>query len=445
MDERSTRPTVSRILDDGTLIELLYDPAPKTTAFAVQPPTGDAYIAADYDLPDGERLVHYSPDNNLIATDCVLLPSALGVFTAKPSLLAEVRAFIGRYLDLPDEFAEVGAHYVLLTWVYDAFQELPYLRFQGEFGTGKTRALLTVGSLCYKPFFAAGASTVSPIFHVLEAFAGTLVLDEADFRFSDATADLTKILNNGTVSGFPVLRTMTNRRRELNPQAFRVFGPKIVGMRQGFADRALESRFITERMTSQLSASATPIHLPAEFHAEARELRNKLLAWRFAARATTRPHPERLVVGLGPRASQTVLSLVSLMDDPGLSQAVCLRVGLADERLREEIAPLVERAVLEATIGAFERGGSAGAPIGMITNFFNEDAPALIGRTVSPKWVGTFVRTAFGLQPVKAHGVYAIPHAERPRVDALAARFAKVEDGIAQDAKSTVSEFEPEA
>ena len=65
--------------------------------------------------------------------------------------------------------------------------------FRGDYGTGKTRALLAIGSLCYKPFFASGASTVSPIFHVLDAFGGTLVLDEADLRFSDATADLTKI------------------------------------------------------------------------------------------------------------------------------------------------------------------------------------------------------------------------------------------------------------
>src|SRR5665213_4224704 len=140
----------------------------------------------------------------------------------------------------------IAAHYVLLTWVHDAFNELPYLRFQGAYGTGKTRALLAIGSLCYKAFFASGASPVSPIFHVLEAFGATLVLDEADLRFSDATADLTKILNNGSTKGLPVLRTMTNRHREFNPQAFKVFGPKIIAMREGFADEALESRFLTE-------------------------------------------------------------------------------------------------------------------------------------------------------------------------------------------------------
>src|SRR5437868_7678103 len=96
--------------------------------------------------------------------------------------------------------------YVLLTWVYDRFNELPYLRLRGDYGTGKTRFLLTLCSICYKPIFASGASSVSPLFHMLDRFGGTLIIDEADFRFSDEKADLTKILNNGNVRGFPVLR-----------------------------------------------------------------------------------------------------------------------------------------------------------------------------------------------------------------------------------------------
>ena len=80
-----------------------------------------------------------------------------------------------------ESFENVATHYVLLTWLYDAFNELPYLRLRGDYGSGKTRALLTIGSLCYKGFFASGASTVSPIFHTLDAFRGTLIFDEADF------------------------------------------------------------------------------------------------------------------------------------------------------------------------------------------------------------------------------------------------------------------------
>src|SRR5208282_3153868 len=108
-------------------------------------------------------------------------------------------------------FEGIATYYVLLTWLYDAFNELPYLRLRGDFGTGKTRALLVVGSLCYKPFFASGASTVSPLFHILDAFRGTLILDEADFRFSDEKAEIVKILNNGNMRGMAVLRTMINR------------------------------------------------------------------------------------------------------------------------------------------------------------------------------------------------------------------------------------------
>ena len=82
----------------------------------------------------------------------------------------------------------------------------------------------------------------------LDAFRGTLIFDEADFRFSDERAAIVKILNNGNVRGMPVLRTMMNRQREFNPQAFQVFGPKIVATRGSYEDKAHESRFITEEM-----------------------------------------------------------------------------------------------------------------------------------------------------------------------------------------------------
>src|SRR5205814_1040973 len=144
-----------------------------------------------------------------------------------------------------------------------------YLRLRGDFGTGKTRSLLTIGSICYKPFFASGASTVSPIFHTLNAFRGTLIFDEADFRFSDARAELVKILNNGNVRGMPVLRTMMNRQREFNPEAFQVFGPKIVATRGSYEDKGLESRFITAEMGSRKLRTDVPISLPESFKVEA--------------------------------------------------------------------------------------------------------------------------------------------------------------------------------
>jgi hypothetical protein len=203
----------------------------------------------------GERLVPFSPRNNLIRNEAVLLSARPQEYGSEHELVSSIQAHINRYADLSPSFERVATHYVLLTWVYDAFSDL-------HFGTGKTRALLTIGSTCYKPFLASGASTISPIFHTLDAFRGTLIFDEADFRFSDERSEMVKILNNGNVRGMPVLRTMMNHQKEFNPRAFQVFGPKIVATRGHYNDSGLESRFITEDTGARPLRSDVPINLP---------------------------------------------------------------------------------------------------------------------------------------------------------------------------------------
>ena len=132
-----------------------------------------------------------------------------------------------------------------MSWVFDGFNQLPYFRKVGDFGTGKTRFLTVIGSVCYKPIFASGSSSTAAIFHILDTFRGTLILDEADFRYSDEKADLTKVLNNGFTNGYPVLRCAFNKNKEFDPVGYQVYGCKILASRKHFDDPALESRFIT--------------------------------------------------------------------------------------------------------------------------------------------------------------------------------------------------------
>jgi hypothetical protein len=297
--DAQTTPTVSRV-NGTTLVEIVYDEETRKTALAVARDGAECTIEADFEIAPGERLVPYSAKNNLIAHRCVLLPSRPEPFGGKECLLADIETFLHRYVDLSSSFERIAAHYVLLSWLYDAFAEVPYLRLRGEYGTGKTRGLIAIGSLCYKPFFAAGASTVSPIFHTLDRFGGTLVLDEADLRFSDATADLVKLFNNGNVRGMPILRTMQNRHKEFNPAAFNVFGPKIIAMRGSFDDDALESRFITEDTGLLALRPDIPLHVPDSLHTEALSLRNRLLDFRLKQRFSIVPKPDLAVSGLDP-------------------------------------------------------------------------------------------------------------------------------------------------
>ena len=416
-------PVISRTLIDGTLIETIFDAKLTVTQLATRKSDGSILISSFLDLQTGERLAPYAATNNLLTTGCLLLPSAVGDTLPKAELVQAIRTYLHRYVDLSPLFEEIAAYYVLLSWVYDAFNELPYLRFQGDFGTGKTRALMTIGSICYKPFFASGASTVSPIFHILDAIGGTLVLDEADLRFSDATADLTKILNNGNARGLPVLRTMTNRHRELNPQAFRVYGPKLIGMRERFQDPALESRFLTEETGRRTLRTDIPIHQPDSLAVDALQLRNQLLSWRFHARHQTGVDPSRIIAGIEPRRNQTALALLSLVDDDDLRERIRHELVGEEARVLNERASTPAATVLSCLRDAFNSNPSLFVTVADVTRRFNTDMAQELGAHMTPKWVGGVIRNKLRLETMKTRGVYVIPCTERNKIELLAKRF----------------------
>jgi hypothetical protein len=306
-------PAVSAVLDTGELVELVYDRHAGRTAFAV-------WQESEWELRDrvddkGRTLVPYSADNNLMRHNVVLFPTGPQDYGSTSELVAEVTAFIHRYVDVSDSFERLASYYVLFTWLYEGFNELPYLRLKGNYGTGKTRFLQTVGSICYRPIFANGASTVSPIFHMLDMFGGTLIVDEADFRYSDEKADMVKIFNNGNVRGMPVLRSQITRDREFDPRVFQVFGPKIVATRGGYDDAALESRFITEQTGGRDLRDDIPINLPSECEEEALALRNKLLMYRFRNWRKYKPTNELIDRSIEPRLNQILAPLLSIVED----------------------------------------------------------------------------------------------------------------------------------
>src|SRR5437870_8255603 len=116
-----------------------------------------------------------------------------------------------------------------------------------------------------------------------------------------------RFLNNGNGSGFPVLRSESVSGREFSPKAYSVFGPKLIGTRGYFQDRALESRCLTEETGGRPLREDIPISLPPEHKEEALHLRNKLLLFRFRKLATWTAgdaHPDRAIE---PRLNQIFL------------------------------------------------------------------------------------------------------------------------------------------
>ena len=253
-------PEVSLVPDTGDAIVEMCRSGEQTT-FAVYR-KGKVSMESSYPKNAYTTYVPYRATNNIIRNRVVLFPETTLEYVTEAELFDEIRCYIHRYVDLTAQHERITAAFVMLSWVYDRFNELPYLRLRGDFGTGKTRFLIVVGAICYKPTFASGASTVSPLFHLLDSFRGTLLLDEADFRWSDEKTEIVKLLNNGNVRGMPVLRTRITKEGEYNPRAFSVFGPKIVASRGHYDDRGLESRFITFEMGATPMRNDVPISLP---------------------------------------------------------------------------------------------------------------------------------------------------------------------------------------
>jgi hypothetical protein len=417
-EKKHPRPTTGAVSNNGTLIELVYDRAKGSTALAVA--CRETWtLEASVDLETGDRLIPFSPNNNLIKNEAVLLPSKPEEYGSQEELLRDIAEFIHRYLDVSPLFEKVASYYVLLSWIHDAFNELPYLRLRGDYGTGKTRALLTIGSLCYKAFFASGASTVSPLFHTLDAFRGTLIIDEADFRFSDEKAEIVKILNNGNVKGLPVLRTMQTQQREFNPRAFQVFGPKIIAARGSFDDRALESRFITEDMGQRRLRSDVPINLPDAWKEEALTLRNKLLLYRFRNRHKARIDPSLIDLNLEPRLNQILVPLMSVIDSPALREELRAVATGYQEALVADRGFTPEADVLDVIRDLVDKSGGTSIAIGEITAKFVERFGANYERPVTARWVGNILRKRLRLTTFKSHGVYVLPLSERSKLDVL--------------------------
>jgi hypothetical protein len=224
-----------------------------------------------------------------IVDGLVIMPSGVEEYGTTEKLMKEIETYIHRYADFSPEFQEWTSWWVLMTWVYDRLPSVSYLRFLGDWGTGKSRALETVGSICYKRTKITGAVTPAAIYRVLDQYRGTLIIDENDMdNKSEIAGVLTKILNSGIERGSPIIRCNKEGEADFGIQTFNVFGPKIFATRSHFDDMALESRCLTTKMqeTSRPINSRAEDSIPfttysKECIARQEHLRNKLLMFRF--------------------------------------------------------------------------------------------------------------------------------------------------------------------
>ena len=301
----------------------------------------------------GTAFIPYPATIDLIRKRVVLFPSEPLEYGNQRALLGEVRGFIHRWLDVDAFYEQLASYYVMFTWLYDLFETLPYLRALGDYGTGKSRFLQTIGVLCYRPMFVSGASTSSPIFRVIDMFRGTLVIDEADFANSDAEAEIIKIVNVGYAKGGVVLRAEKDATTDAYyPSAKDVYCPKVLATRRLFQDRATESRCLTKRMSTAKPRPEIPRLLSRQFWADAERIRNMLLMYRLRTYREMEVDPALSDFSIEPRLDQVTLALKSIIDDEGMREQISTFVRAYNSTLisdRQMSVPAVVVQVLAET------------------------------------------------------------------------------------------------
>jgi hypothetical protein len=287
-----------------------------------------------------------------------------------------------------------------------------------------------VGSICYKPIFASGASTVSPLFRILDSFRGTLIIDECDFRMSDERAEVVKILNNGNSKGFPVLRSEVVNKREFDPRAYNVFGPKLVATRGYFDDRALESRFLTEEMGQSPLRENIPINLSVVYKAEALHIRNKLLLFRLQNLGKRKTVDSLVDKTIEPRLNQIFVPLLSIIED---NQARSDLRELARRYNRETITDRgmdMEAQVLETIRDLKATSADGKVLVKEVADWFADKHGDEYDKKVTAKWIGKIIGKKLGLKTERIRDGYILAATEKSKLKRLYEKYGiEAEEG----------------
>jgi len=416
----------SMVFGDDFLAEMVYDPDEMETKFAIFT-GGEITYENNIEILDGWIIKPLSARGNIVKKKLVLFPIKAEEYQDNEELLKEIQGFIHKYIQVNPVYEKMAAFYVLFTWVHDRFNELPYLRALGDWGTGKTRALKTIGSLCYKPIFAAGAVTASPIFRILDITHGTLVMDEADFKISGSWAEIIKILNCGYQKDIPVLRSESTGRT-FEPRAFSVYGPKIIATRKRFDDQALESRCLTEEM-QKMTRGDIPFNLADGFWEEAAQIRNKLLLWRFKNFSKIKLKPELADRSIEPRLNQIMIPLLSIIEDKKVIEEIKQSIRNYNQQLILDRGMQEEAEVLEITASLIKEKEPSMKDIAYelnekhgLNDFYYK------GKKFTARQIGGIIRNNLNLHPKRNYRGYVIPFTEKDKITRLKEKYGLKKD-----------------
>lgn len=241
----------------------------------------------------GDELITWKPIQYLCSMDKtglnagIILPEKPMDYGSTHDLFLKIKNFIHKYVDLSDEELLFSSWYPFLTYMRDKLYTYVFLRAMGASGKGKSRHSTVVGILCNKAMEFNANTSEAPVFRIMDQWWVTPIIHEFNPQKSSADNPWMQMLNGAFERRTGII--LRCEGDDNTPTAYRAYGPYILNTRYHFTDDATESRCITVNMR-ETTREDIPDELLNDFYAEAMEIKNMLLKWRFDNWAEVDPH-----------------------------------------------------------------------------------------------------------------------------------------------------------
>lgn len=373
----------------------------------------DAYKFIKYTKAEGnieivgefqqDGIIYQPIKNKLTKLKAILLPTKIEDYGTTDKLVDEISEFLLTYFEPPKYYEGILPYLVLFYWISDKFPFVPYLHFVGLTGTGKSTALETFGSICYKPINASGAITLASIFRLAHDWRGTLLLDEFDLggKNSEGYSGMLQLLRSG-VSDMPVFRTEGDRKKEV--ELYRIKSPRIFSSQDPIIDAALQSRTIVVKMTK--NHKRVPLYRLKSYTDKAQALRNKLLLWRLrnlnSIDLKTIEYGFDELSNFDGRVQQVLTPIYSLANDETKKKIIEFAKEQESETKRERLEEIDGQIYLYISEHAFED-----IPLSSLTDHINiKRLKQGYKQTYTERKLGNIVRKVLGFTSERRNDGY---------------------------------------
>lgn len=324
------------------------------------------------------------------------------------------------------------ALWVMLTYVYPAWDAVPYLYLGGPKESGKSRLMQALARLVFRPMQTDNPSAAY-IFRTLHAQGGVLLFDEAE-QLRQSTPDV-QAVSSMLLAGYKRGGRATRMERDgdnYRSASFEVYGPKVLACIRGLTP-VLASRCISVMMFRAAPGSLRPRRRIDARPERWQRIRDDLHAitleygpvWlELAQRADVCPDA---ITNRGYELWQPILALATWLESLGADGLVavvedCAKATIADAH--DELIPPADEMLLREVADAVRNGTQGTLTAAKVLALAQCADPATFGRAIQPNPLWTPSRVGMVL---KRYGIKSTPGRQRTYRDVTPEQMRQIQ------------------